>query len=244
MGTAVSILLQPSLAHRLTASKLIGAPLGPPHQRASFLLQMFDTRTTPKPISTMRLEGAAAAAATAAATVRGTDGASDVSARSGTAPVAGAEEGAKRSDGESEELRTPYEPGRRRPRWDSEVGAFRQRPWSELEEDSFSSDTSSLPSPPLSSCSLLPPSSRPPSLVILPTPSMSSSVPSTPRTPLSSSSHPYYCPTCMCHFADALVSSCCGNYTCYECAVKYLRSKRAIGSGEEGVPVEVPGWVR
>jgi len=37
--------------------------------------------------------------------------------------------------------------------------------------------------------------------------------------------YPYYCPLCMEHFKDVLVSPCCGNYTCVQCCTDYLGTK-------------------
>ena len=36
---------------------------------------------------------------------------------------------------------------------------------------------------------------------------------------------PYYCPLCMEHYADVLVTQCCSNYTCVQCVLDYLQSR-------------------
>ncbi len=47
---------------------------------------------------------------------------------------------------------------------------------------------------------------------------------SIPQTPYGEqvAQYPYYCPLCMEHFKDILVSPCCGNYTCIQCCIDYL----------------------
>ena len=53
---------------------------------------------------------------------------------------------------------------------------------------------------------------------------MRSSLPYTPYGDLVAQ-FPYYCPLCMEHFKDVLVSPCCGNYTCVQCCIEYLETK-------------------
>ena len=65
----------------------------------------------------------------------------------------------------------------------------------------------------------------------------------TPRDHEESASYPYYCPLCMRYFMSLLVSPCCGNYTCYGCAVAYLKSKKVLMAAEELIPVQIPSYV-
>jgi hypothetical protein len=76
------------------------------------------------------------------------------------------------------------------------------------------------------------------------TPAMTDCVNVTPRTPVSAARYQYYCPLCMCHYAETLVNTCCNNNTCYGCSVAYLKSLGSILSTEKSVPFDVPGWVR
>ena len=48
-----------------------------------------------------------------------------------------------------------------------------------------------------------------------------------PQTPSGDkfSQFPYYCPLCMEHFKDILVTSCCNHYICFPCCITYLQSK-------------------
>ena len=49
---------------------------------------------------------------------------------------------------------------------------------------------------------------------------------------------PYYCPLCMEHYADVLVTPCCSNYTCVQCVLGYLDSRQlssaATGAAASG----------
>jgi hypothetical protein len=53
---------------------------------------------------------------------------------------------------------------------------------------------------------------------------MRSSVPFTP-VGAQADDFPYYCPLCMEHFKDILVSPCCGNYACAQCSTDYLATQ-------------------
>ena len=41
---------------------------------------------------------------------------------------------------------------------------------------------------------------------------------------------PYYCPLCMEHFKDILVTACCNHYICFPCCITYLQSKQMMVS--------------
>jgi len=79
---------------------------------------------------------------------------------------------------------------------------------------------------------------------LLPTPAMTQATDHTPRTHTSRQLHPFYCPMCMSHYTLTLVSHCCGNYTCYSCAVSYAKSQHVIPRHAELLPAAMPGWLK
>eukprot|EP00518_Triparma_eleuthera_P004232 CAMPEP_0182457958 /NCGR_PEP_ID=MMETSP1319-20130603/3403_1 /TAXON_ID=172717 /ORGANISM="Bolidomonas pacifica, Strain RCC208" /LENGTH=234 /DNA_ID=CAMNT_0024656533 /DNA_START=180 /DNA_END=880 /DNA_ORIENTATION=- len=72
---------------------------------------------------------------------------------------------------------------------------------------------------------------------------MDESVDLTPRDDASALLYRYYCPLCMCYFANTTQQPCCGNYTCYGCAVSYLQSKGIIATTDDTLPRTVPRWL-
>ena len=72
---------------------------------------------------------------------------------------------------------------------------------------------------------------------------MDSSIDLTPRDDDDARIFKYYCPLCMCHFANTTYQPCCSNYTCYSCAVSYLQSKGVLSPDDYLLPMTVPRWL-
>ena len=52
----------------------------------------------------------------------------------------------------------------------------------------------------------------------------------------------YSCPLCFCYFADTiLVTSCCGNYACYECSLDHAKQKGGVHAKSKVLAAELKG---
>ena len=52
----------------------------------------------------------------------------------------------------------------------------------------------------------------------------------------------YSCPLCFCYFDETiLVTSCCGNYTCYECSLDHVKQKGGVGPRSTVLPAKLNG---
>ncbi|GMH81826.1 hypothetical protein TrVE_jg5373 [Triparma verrucosa] len=74
-------------------------------------------------------------------------------------------------------------------------------------------------------------------------PGMDECVENTPRDDESMSLFRYYCPLCMCYFVNTTQQQCCKNYTCYGCAINYLKCKGINSQDDNLLPLEVPRWL-
>ena len=52
----------------------------------------------------------------------------------------------------------------------------------------------------------------------------------------------YSCPLCFCYFAETiLVTSCCGNYTCYSCSLDHAKQKGGVTAKSTVLPTKLKG---
>ncbi|GMI13824.1 hypothetical protein TrLO_g937 [Triparma laevis f. longispina] len=72
---------------------------------------------------------------------------------------------------------------------------------------------------------------------------MDECVDNTPRDEESMSIFQFYCPLCMCYFVNTTQQQCCKNYTCYGCAVNYLKCKGINSQDDNLLPLDVPRWL-